>query len=313
MSAANTAKIKEQWGRLDIFISFMNCLIAKRITTLGGQVLGTTRIASQSICGCQDINFNSSMPLYVNDRKISIEVPRQEWQDESSLFIKLATIRILSQRFDFKELKMELISVNVGLPREVTWKGKTVGTGIFKEPVSKRVMVRLLNLDGDGQADLTVHGGLDKAVYVYPFEHYAYWRSELPDNDLPLGIFGENFTTTGLREEDVNIGDRFQIGTVRLMVTQPRLPCYKLGIRFGRPDMVKRFLASRRTGFYFRVLQEGEVGAGDTLELESRDDNNITVADITQLYVRAEDNPELLHRAAQLEALPQSWRDYFQR
>jgi MOSC domain-containing protein YiiM len=207
---------------------------------------------------------------------------------------------------------MKLISVNVGLPREVTWKGKTVSTGIFKEPVNERVMVRSLNLDGDGQADLTVHGGLDKAVYVYPFEHYDYWRSELPDTELTLGIFGENFTTTGLREEDVNIGDRFQIGTVNLMVTQPRMPCYKLGIRFGRPDMVKRFLASRRTGFYFRVLQEGEVGAGDTLELVSRDEHHITVADITQLYVREQDNPELLHQAAQLEALPESWRDYFQ-
>ena len=208
---------------------------------------------------------------------------------------------------------MKLISVNVGLPREVTWKGKTVTTGIFKEPVSKRVMMRSLNLDGDGQADLTVHGGLDKAVYVYPLEHYDYWRGELPDTEFPLGIFGENFTISGLREEEVNIGDRFHIGTVKLMVTQPRLPCYKLGIRFGRPDMVKRFLASRRTGFYFRVLQEGKVGAGDTLELVSRDDNNITVSDITQLYVREQDNPELLHRAAQLEALPQSWRDYFQR
>jgi MOSC domain-containing protein YiiM len=207
---------------------------------------------------------------------------------------------------------MKLISVNVGFPREVTWKGKTVSTGIFKEPVSDRLMVRSLNLEGDGQADLTVHGGADKAVYVYPFEHYDYWRGELPGTELSLGIFGENFTTTGLREEEVNIGDHFQIGTVKLMVTQPRLPCYKLGIRFGRPDMVKRFLASRRTGFYFRVLQEGEVGAGDILELVSRDDNNVTVADITQLYVRAEDNPELLHRAAQLEALPQSWRDYFQ-
>ncbi|MEH2380877.1 MAG: MOSC domain-containing protein [Nostoc sp.] len=208
---------------------------------------------------------------------------------------------------------MKLISVNVGLPREVTWKGKTVSTGIFKEPVNARVGVRSLNLDGDGQADLTVHGGADKAVYLYPFEHYDYWRGELPDTELPLGIFGENFTTTGLREEDVNIGDRFRIGNVTLMVTQPRLPCYKLGIRFGRPDMVKRFLASRRTGFYFRVLQEGEVGAGDTLELVSRDDHNITVADITQLYVREQDNPELLHRAAQLEALPKSWRDYFQK
>ncbi len=180
---------------------------------------------------------------------------------------------------------MKLISVNVGLPREVTWKGKKVSTGIFKEPVSERVMVRSLNLDGDKQADLTVHGGLDKAVYVYPFEHYEYWRGELPDTELPLGIFGENFKTTGLREEEVNIGDPFQIGTV----------------------------ASRRTGFYFCVLQEGEVRAGDTLELVSRDDNNITVADITQLYVREEDNPELLHRAAQLEALPKSWHDYFQR
>ena len=208
---------------------------------------------------------------------------------------------------------MKLISVNVGLPREVTWLGKTVSTGIFKEPVSKRVMVRSLNLDGDKQADLTVHGGLDKAVYVYPFEHYDYWRGELTDTELPLGIFGENFTITGLTEEEVNIGDCFGIGNVTLMVTQPRLPCYKLGIRFGRPDIVKRFLASRRTGFYFRVLQEGEVGAGDTLELVSRDDNNITVADITQLYTHEQDNPELLYRAAQLEALPQSWRDYFQR
>jgi MOSC domain-containing protein YiiM len=217
------------------------------------------------------------------------------------------------------ELMMKLISVNVGLPREVAWKGKTVSTGIFKEPVSKRVMVRSLNLDGDGQADLTIHGGADKAVYVYPFEHYDYWRGELPDTELPLGIFGENFTTTGLREEELNIGvseaapleHRFHLGTVKLMVTQPRLPCYKLGIRFGRPDIIKRFLTSRRTGFYFRVLQEGEVGAGDSLELVNWDDNNITVADITQLYTREQNNPELLHRAAQLQALPESWRHYF--
>jgi MOSC domain-containing protein YiiM len=207
---------------------------------------------------------------------------------------------------------MKLISINVGLPREVTWKGKTVTTGIFKDPVSARVRVRLLNLDGDGQADLTVHGGLEKAVYAYPFEHYDYWRDELPDTELTPGIFGENFTVTGFKEEEINIGDRFQIGSVELMVTQPRLPCYKLGIRFGRPDMVKRFLASRRTGFYFRVLQEGEVVAGDTLELTSRDTNIITVADITQLYTREKTDPALLYRATQLEALPDSWRDYFQ-
>jgi MOSC domain-containing protein YiiM len=207
---------------------------------------------------------------------------------------------------------MKLISVNVGLPREVIWKGKIVSTGIFKEPVSARVMVRSLNLDGDGQADLTVHGGLEKAVYVYPFEHYDYWRNELPDAELTLGNFGENFTTTGLREEELNIGDRFRVGDVHLMVTQPRLPCYKLGIRFGRSDMVKRLLTSRRTGFYFSVLQEGEVGTGDTLELVSRDKNNITVADIIQLFTREQNDPELLHRATQLAALPESWRDYFQ-
>ncbi|WP_026073137.1 MOSC domain-containing protein [Nodosilinea nodulosa] len=207
---------------------------------------------------------------------------------------------------------MRLTSVNVGLPRDVIWKGKTIKTGIFKDPISARVMVRSLNLDGDGQADLTVHGGADKAIYVYPFEHYDYWRSELPDTELTPGIFGENFTVTGLQEEDVNIGDRFQIGAVNLIVTQPRMPCYKLGIRFGRPDMVKRFLDSRRTGFYFRVLQEGEVEAGDAIEQTSRDSNNITVADITRLYVREQTNPELLRRATQLEALPASWRDYFQ-
>lgn len=207
---------------------------------------------------------------------------------------------------------MQIISVNVGLPRQVIWKGKPVSTGIFKEPVNERVMVRSLNLEGDGQADLTVHGGLEKAVYVYPFEHYDYWRDELPDIELTPGIFGENFTVTGFKEAELNIGDRFQVGTAQLMVTQPRLPCYKLGIRFGRSDMVKRFLASRRTGFYFSVLQEGEVGTGDTLELVSRDENNITVADITQLYTREQTTPELLQRAAQLKALPTSWRDYFQ-
>lgn len=207
---------------------------------------------------------------------------------------------------------VSLISVNVGLPRDVTWRGRTVTTGIFKDPVQARVRVRSLNLDGDGQADLTVHGGEDKAIYAYPFEHYDYWRSELPDTELTPGMFGENFTVTGLNEEDVNIGDRFQIDTVDLIVTQPRMPCYKLGIRFGRPDMVKRFLDSRRTGFYFRVLQEGEVGPEGTIEQTSRDPNKITVADITRLYTREQTDPELLHRATQVEALPASWRDYFQ-
>jgi MOSC domain-containing protein YiiM len=207
---------------------------------------------------------------------------------------------------------MKLVSVNVGLPQEVIWKGKTVTTGIFKEPVEERVKVRFFNLDGDRQADLTVHGGLDKAIYVYPVEHYEYWRGELPEMELPWGMFGENLTTVGLLEDSVNIGDRFRIGTAEVMVTQPRMPCYKLGIKFGRANMVKQFLDSRLTGFYFSVLQEGEVGVGDAMELISRDENNVTVADITRLYVRQRDDLQMLQRAAQVKALPDGWRDYFQ-
>lgn len=207
---------------------------------------------------------------------------------------------------------MKIVSVNVGLPREVTWKGRTVLTGIFKEPVEGRVRLRSLNLDGDRQADLTVHGGVDKAVYAYSIGHYDYWRRELPDINLPWGMFGENLTTEGLSEDVVNIGDRFRIGTAEVIVTQPRLPCYKLGIKFGRADMVKRFLASRLTGIYFSVVQEGEVGTGDTVELLSQDGNHVTVADITRLYVRETADLDLLHRAIQVQALPTGWRDYFQ-
>jgi len=208
---------------------------------------------------------------------------------------------------------MKLISVSVGLPREVIWKGRKVTTGIFKEPVEGRVIVRRLNLDGDQQADLSVHGGLDKAVYGYPAEHYEYWRSELPGMELPWGMFGENLTTEGLLEKDVNIGDRFRIGSSVLMVTQPRMPCYKLQVKFGRDDIVKRFLRSGRPGFYFSVLEEGEVRTGDEIELISRDENNVTIADIARLYVGERDNLDLLNRAVQVEALPGSWRDYFQR
>jgi MOSC domain-containing protein YiiM len=208
---------------------------------------------------------------------------------------------------------MKILSVNVGRPREMTWKGRVVTTGIFKEPVKGRVVMRTLNLDGDGQADLSVHGGPSKAVYLYPAEHYEYWRAEFPEMSLPWGMFGENLTAKGLFEDAVNIGDRFRIGTAELMVTEPRMPCYKLGIRFGRNDIVKRFLASRRSGLYFAVLHEGGVGAGDAIELIGRDENNITVADITRLYVSDKDNLDMLLRAVQVEALPESWRGYFQR
>jgi MOSC domain-containing protein YiiM len=206
---------------------------------------------------------------------------------------------------------MRLISVCVGVPREADWKGKPVTTGIFKQPVDGRVMMRSLNLDGDRQADLTVHGGVEKAVYAYPVEHYAYWRQEFPNDELPWGAFGENLTVEGLLESEVNIGDRFRIGTAEVMVTQPRFPCFKLNLKFGRDDMVKRFLNSRLSGIYFSVVQEGEIGAGDAITLVSRDEHNITVADIVQIYVR-EASDDLVRRAIQVPALAADLRTYFQ-
>jgi MOSC domain-containing protein YiiM len=174
---------------------------------------------------------------------------------------------------------MEVISINVGLPRAVEWRGQTVETSIFKEPVSGRVRVSQLNLAGDRQSDLTVHGGVNKAVYVYPSEHYPFWAEELPGFELPWGVFGENFTTTGLSENNVHIGDRLRIGSAEFVVTQPRMPCFKLQIRFNRADMVKRFLRSGRTGFYLAVTQEGEVGAGDAITVVERHPEAITIAD----------------------------------
>jgi len=206
---------------------------------------------------------------------------------------------------------MKLLSVNVGLPRIVMNNGEPVSTGIFKEPVAGRVMLRTLNLDGDGQADLSVHGGASKAVYAYPSEHYDYWKREFPDMKIPWGMFGENFTTTGLFESKLNIGDKLRLGSALLMVTEPRLPCYKLGIKFGRSDIIKRFLASERTGFYFGVLEEGEVGAGDPIELIEEDRRTVTVRDIVQLYTSEKRNVALLRRAMEAEALPDSWKNYF--
>jgi MOSC domain-containing protein YiiM len=208
---------------------------------------------------------------------------------------------------------MKLISVNVGLPREIDWSGRPVRTSIWKSPVEGRVRVDRLNLEGDRQSDLSAHGGPEKAVYVYPAEHYSYWAGEFPDMKLPWGTFGENFTSHGLLEDQVKIGDRLRAGTAHFQVSQPRMPCYKLGIRFGREDMVKRFLASGRTGFYLSVQQEGDVGAGDTIEFTARDDHNVTVADITALYARDAGNQTLLHRAVGVPALPDGWRDYFRK
>ena len=206
---------------------------------------------------------------------------------------------------------MRLISVNVGLPREVAVNGGSVSTGIFKHAVSGAVRVERLNLVGDRQADLSVHGGPYKAVYSYPSEHYDYWRRELAEDELPWGIFGENLTTERLHESAVYIGDRYRVGTAELVVTQPRSPCYKLGIRFGRPEMVKRFLHSGRSGFYFAVAQEGEVRAEDSIELLSREANSLPISDINKLYASDKNDREMLERAVQIKGLSESWRRYF--
>ena len=205
-----------------------------------------------------------------------------------------------------------LVSVNVGLPREVTWEGRSVTTGIFKAPVEGPVALHRHNLDGDRQADLSVHGGPTKAVYVYPTQHYDYWRRELGDGDLTWGSFGENFTVDGLDEETVCIGDEFRVGSARVVVTEPRMPCFKLGIRFGRADMVKRFLKSQRMGFYFGVVEEGLVQPGDQAERVAEHPDGLRVADVTRLYTTERKNGALLRKASSVLALPRSWRAYFE-
>jgi len=209
---------------------------------------------------------------------------------------------------------MKLVSVNTGLPREVMWHGRSVTTGIFKEPVEGKVALRRLNLDGDRQADLSVHGGEYKAVYCYPAAHYDYWEKELPGRELPMGMFGENFTTDGLLEDSVHLGDRFSVGSAEVVVTQPRMPCYKLGVRFQSDDMVRRFLASGRTGFYLAVTREGEVGAGDEIKVISRDDNAVPVSEITRLYIAKrydEGDVKSVRGTLRVAALPESWKGYF--
>jgi MOSC domain-containing protein YiiM len=204
----------------------------------------------------------------------------------------------------------KVISLNIGLPRTVYFRGQEVTTGIFKEPVSGHIKLRRLNLDGDRQADLTVHGGPDKAVYAYPAEHYDYWKKRLPHMKLPWGMFGENLTTEGLLEDEVNIGDVFRVGSSEVVATQPRMPCYKLGVKFGRMDIIRQFMNSKLTGIYFRVLKEGEVEAGDAIELINRDENDVTVKDIVRL-VTGEGSIATLRRAVHIESLAEGWRQEF--
>jgi MOSC domain-containing protein YiiM len=209
---------------------------------------------------------------------------------------------------------MHIRSLNVGLPRQVDWHGQLVTTGIFKQPVDGRVALKTLNFDGDRQADLNAHGGPQKAVYAYPSEHYAFWKQELARKDLPFGMFGENLTTEGLLESDLNIGDRLAIGSAELVVTQPRLPCYKLGIRFGSDEMVKRFFIARRSGIYFSVAREAEVAAGDQIKIVSRDPNAVPLTEIYRLYaakVYRRSDTAAVQKLLRVSALPGSWADYF--
>jgi len=205
---------------------------------------------------------------------------------------------------------MDLVSVNVGLPRLYSWRGDTFKTSIFKTPVSGRVMLRTTNLDGDRQADLSVHGGPNKAVYGYPSENYQYWKEQLPGEDLPWGSFGENLTTEGLLETDISVGGRYRLGSAIVMATTPRLPCFKLAAKFRRDDMIERFLHGRRSGYYFSVIREGEIGAGDEFEFLDGVTPTLTIAETYEAYTSLD--PDLLKRAASVTALPLSWRDRFQ-
>jgi MOSC domain-containing protein YiiM len=206
---------------------------------------------------------------------------------------------------------VRLVSTQVGRPHEVVWRGKIVRTSIFKEPVAGSVRVGKQNLAGDAQADLSVHGGRAKAVYAYPSEHYLYWREQLPGIELPWGAFGENLTTEGLGEATLHIGDQLRVGSADFVVTQPRMPCFKLGIRFGRPDMVKRFQRSGRSGFYLAVLREGELSAGDPIQLLSQEESSLSVAEVARLYTADAVEQDLLRRASGLAALPEEWREHF--
>ncbi|MEJ7847855.1 MAG: MOSC domain-containing protein [Pyrinomonadaceae bacterium] len=209
---------------------------------------------------------------------------------------------------------MKVISVSVGTPQIVqTHNEGFVSTAIFKKPVTGRVVVNELNLECDAQADLTVHGGRSKSVYVYPYEHYEFWRNELPEIKFENGNFGENLTTKGLMETEVFIGDKLRIGTAEFAVTEPRMPCSKLGVRFGRSDIIKRFLQSRRSGFYLTVLKTGELGANDPIEILSRDENKVSVFDIVRLYVQDKDDTETIRRALKVELLPEGWKDEFRK
>jgi MOSC domain-containing protein YiiM len=208
---------------------------------------------------------------------------------------------------------MNVVSVNVGQPREVLWKDKAVQTGIFKAPVVGPVAVLTDHLAGDGQADRRVHGGPDKAVYAYDLVHYAFWQAQLPAISLTPGIFGENLTTSGLPDHEVCLGDTFALGTAVLVALQPRLPCVKLGIRFHDERFVRQFQEARRSGIYFGVRQPGQVQAGDALVLLERAAHSLTIQDIADQYYRFDKQADQLAALLAQPLLPAFFRESFQR
>ena len=204
-----------------------------------------------------------------------------------------------------------LVSVNVGMPTDVAWRGKTVHTGVYKSPVTGPVMVRRLNIDGDGQGDLGGHGGEQRAVMVYQTESYDYWSRFLRRDDLQPGNFGENFTITGLGDDEVCVGDRYAIGEAEFEVTQPRVTCFRVGMRLGEPDMPNLLVAHHRPGFYFRVITEGRVQAGDAIVRTRRGRHELTVADIDALLYLPDRDSDLLRKAVDVPALSPGWQQSF--
>ncbi len=208
---------------------------------------------------------------------------------------------------------MQLVSVNVGSTQWVEFAGKKFPTGIFKYPVSGTISIHSTRVQGDGQADLESHGGVDKAIYLYPLEHYAFWREELSEDIQEMGSFGENFTTRGLLEEEVHIGDTFKVGTSIVQVTQPRTPCYKLAARFNRTDLPQRFLESLKSGFYLRVLQAGQVTAKDYFVLCDRDPNPVSVSEAARVYHFHRDDYRAIEKILENRALAEEWRSVLER
>jgi len=274
------------------------------------------RIAPEPLAGVPDCRSDTCDPIGAKRRTALIARVSPRGVDAAGI-VQNGVVEIEENRFgnddDCTMNAMKVLTVSVGQPREVVADDRLVRTSIFKSPVSGRVPIRNDNLAGDAQSDLSVHGGRAKAVYAYPHEHYAFWREQLPNVDLQPANFGENLTIEGLLEEDVHIGDRLKIGSAELVVTQPRLPCYKLGIRFDRPDMVKRFLASRRTGFYLSVAVEGDVGAGDTIEIIERHPAAVSIPELLRMYLREGTTPDRLRAAIAISALSDSWRKDLQR